>query len=557
MQPTCGRDNRKTLSFVFFCLSLPGDCIASSLPSTPFVTCNPPSSCPPAVVMMQMLRRAHTAGESRSSHCCNNATLQQSRMQLLNVCSVLFALCLCLCSAGVAAIAGELHKCSAAECRQPLHAFRSLRSHVDSLLLFVVVLHACSILQTRALSSAASNLGSSSLPVPRAASGRTAHGTDNPLSHPAGGLGVSALARPAGRQSVSGIVATVFGCSGLLGRYVVNHLGRIGSQVVCPYRSIDGMNVRHLKLAGDLGQIVPIPFDVADMDSVRRAVARSNVVINLIGQRTETVHHSYDDANAKVSYRLAQVSKAMGVEHFIQVSAVGADPLSDSAYFRSKAEGEAAVKEFFPDATIIRPTVMFAPQDHFLSYYAAMGKWLAALPITRDGERRLQPVHAADVARAVLGAIADPSSRGQIYELGGPDVFMEREIIDLCAHHTGNKIRTLNLPDGAARLYGALIGGRRNFSFLKSSGLPGGATIGALASKLSLPVVFHPDLVAQRHVDLVSNSRFSGLSALGVHAPTPLRNEIEKILEIHRENAIDHFPEAEKMKRDARDNASF
>jgi len=399
--------------------------------------------------------------------------------------------------------------------------------------------------------SAASAAPSNALrPLP----GQTAHGTDNPLM---GGLGVSALARPAGRQSVSGIVATVFGCSGHLGRYVVNHLGRIGSQVITPYRSIDGMNVRHLKLAGDLGQIVPIPVDIADMDSVRRAVARSNVVINLIGSRYETHHYSFDDVHAKIPYRLAQVSKAMGVERFIHVSAVGADAKSDSDLFRSKAAGEEAVKNFYPDATIIRPTVLFGPVDRFLAYYAYMAKHLAAIPMTQGGQRQVEPVFVGDVALAIMNSIADPAARGKTYELGGTKVFTEQEIIDLTAKHTVQNIRTFNMPDSVARLYGSIIGGRRDLSWLAESGLIGAPTIAALASKLSFPSVFNADMVAQKHTDLVSSRRFPGLDALGVQHPVTLEAEIERILAAHRAEPLDHFPEAEIMKRDAKDNASF
>ena len=369
-------------------------------------------------------------------------------------------------------------------------------------------------------------------------------------------MGVSALARPGGRQSVSGIVATVFGGSGLLGRYVVNHLGRIGSQVITPYRSADGMDVRRLKLAGDLGQIVPIPCDIADMESVRRCVARSNVVINCIGARYETVHYGFDDVHAKVPYRLAQIAKAAGVERFIHVSAVGADVNSSSAYFRSKGEGEAAVLEFYPDATIIRPTVLFGPQDDFLSYYAYVGTKLAAIPMSNGGQRKVQPVFVGDVARALMQSLADPASRGQTYELGGDDVWTEAQIIELCKTHTGADLKMFNMPDSLARIYGSVIGGRRTALANLRVG-PITNTLAALAGKLTLPSIFHADMVEQKHTDLVLSGRFPGLDDLGVSHPTPMLSEIEAVLLPHRVEALERFPEAEKMKRDAKDTASF
>jgi uncharacterized protein YbjT (DUF2867 family) len=337
----------------------------------------------------------------------------------------------------------------------------------------------------------------------------------------------------------------------------VNHLGRIGSQVVCPYRSIDGMNVRHLKLAGDLGQIVPIPVDIADMDSVRRAVARSNVVINLIGHRFETPHYSFDDVHAKIPYRIAQVCKGMGVERFIHVSAVGASPDSASGLFRSKFDGEEAVKSFYPDATIIRPTVLFGPVDRFLAYYAYMGKHLAGIPMTQGGARQVEPVFVGDVARAILHSIADPAARGQTYELGGGKVFTEQQIIDMTAKHTAQRIRTFNMPDSLASLYGSVVGGRRDLSFLANSGLIGAPTIAALAQKLTFPSVFNADMVAQKYTPLLASRRFPGLDSLGVPSPVALETEIERILASHRASEVDLFPEAETMKRDAKDNASL
>lgn len=331
--------------------------------------------------------------------------------------------------------------------------------------------------------------------------------------------------------------------------------------MIAPYRG-DGMNVRHLKLAGDLGQIVPIPFDMADTESIRRSIARSNVVINLIGSRNETSNYSFDDVHVKIPYRLAQISKSMGVERFIHVSAVGADIKSDSRFFKSKAVGERTVREFYPDATIIRPTALFGPQDRFLSYYAYIGHKLAAVPITRDGERKLQPVFVADVARAILNAIADPSSRGQIYELGGPTVLTEAELIKLVAKHTSSDVRGCNLPDPIARLYGSIIGGRRGLNVNVDRELtplaPVINALGSLVNKMSLPSIYHHDLVAQAYTDLlVDPARLPGLESLGVDQPMPLEAQIDRVLYPHRLETPNRFPEAEKMKRDAADVASY
>lgn len=373
-----------------------------------------------------------------------------------------------------------------------------------------------------------------------------------------GGLGLNSLVRPGGRQSVSGIVATVFGGSGFLGRYIVNNLGRIGSQVVTPYRG-DGMNVRHLKLAGDLGQIVPIPFDMADLDSIRRCVAKSNVVINCIGSKVETSNYSYNDVHDKIPYRLAQVCKAMGVEHFIHVSAAGAHPKSPSAFFASKAAGEESVREFYPDATILRPTVVFGPMDRFLSYYAYVGGKLYGIPMTRKGQRKLQPVFVGDIARAVLNAIADPEARGRTYELGGPDVYTEAEIVELVKKHTFHPyLQPFYMNDTMARLYGKVIGGRRTLSHDRTGGLvaAGLNTAAMFANKLSLPTIYNPDMVDQAHVDLLTHANMPSLADLGVEVAMPLESQIDRVLFAHRYKQPDRFPEAQRMRADAQGNES-
>lgn len=357
------------------------------------------------------------------------------------------------------------------------------------------------------------------------------------------------MARPGGRSSVSGIVATVFGCSGFLGRFVVNHLGRIGSQVIAPYRG-DSTKVRHLKLAGDLGQIVPIPMDMTDLETVHRAVARSNVVINLIGSSTETSNYSYDDVHGKVAYRLAQVSKAAGVERFIHVSAVGADPNSESSFFRSKAAGEEAVREFYPDATILRPTAIFGPKDRFLTYYAYVGQRVISLPMARQGERELQPVFVGDVARAVLNAIADPSTKGLTYELGGPMSLKEVELLKLVSEHTLSDIRPLMLSDTLALAYGKVIGGRFALPMIpRKKGAM--STVLKLLDKLTISSVYHPDMVYQSHTDLVVDPALPGLADLGIDAPMPLEAQISRVLWAHRSFAPDRFPvDAKKLARD-------
>lgn len=238
------------------------------------------------------------------------------------------------------------------------------------------------------------------------------------------------IPRNEGRSGVSGVVATVFGASGFLGRYVVNRLGRIGSQCVIPYRG-DGMNVRHLKLMGDLGQIVPLPTPLEDADAVARAVDRSNVVINLVGSQIQTRNYSLADTNVKCSYRIAKLAKEAGVERFIQVSALGADPNSTSTFLATKGEGEQAVQSFYPDATIIRPAPIFGDEDKFINRLADMAHFSLVMPVLGNAQQRVQPVYVTDVAAAIMNAVGDTRSRGQVYELGGSETYTQEEIINM------------------------------------------------------------------------------------------------------------------------------
>lgn len=267
-----------------------------------------------------------------------------------------------------------------------------------------------------------------------------------------------------GRQSVSGVTATVFGCNGFVGRYVVSRLGRIGSQVVLPYRG-DGMNTRHLKTMGDLGQMVFLPMDLTDEDSIRNAVKRSNVVINLVGAAHETVNYSYDDVHVKCTHRIAKICKeAGGVQRFIHVSAAGANLNANSKFLKSKAEGEQVVKDFFPDATIIRPCIIYGDEDKFLNRTAEIINMLPLVPLVGDGEQKMQPIYVQDVAQGIINAMVNSDAPGKTYTLGGPDVYTKREIVSFVSDKINRpECSVVEMPTSIAKLYARAI------SFLPAS----------------------------------------------------------------------------------------
>lgn len=244
-------------------------------------------------------------------------------------------------------------------------------------------------------------------------------------------LQVPNLYRPNDAQS-QGIVATVFGCTGFLGRYVVNQLANIGAQVITPYRG-DGFNARHLKVLGELGQVVPIPFDMKDTESIQKAVARSNVVINLIGSFHQTNNYNFDDVHVKVSHRLAKISKEAGVERFIQMSTVAADPNSRSPWIRSKYWSEVAVRDFYPEATVFRAAPIYGVEDYITNLAVNCFKFPTnqmVIPMYNNGMGLIQPVYCVDVANAITNSLGMYESAGATYELGGDEVLTQKKLYE-------------------------------------------------------------------------------------------------------------------------------
>lgn len=261
-----------------------------------------------------------------------------------------------------------------------------------------------------------------------------------------------------GRSSVSGIAASVFGSTGFLGRYVTNQLGKIGSQITVPYRG-DELYSRHLKVMGDLGQVVPVPFELRDDDSIRSAVSGSSVVINLLGKHLETPNYSFHDVHVERTQRLAEIAREEGAEHFVHVSTNVPAKECSSAWLATKREGEAAVLEVFPRATIIRPTDMFGTEDRFLVRMAMNVVQMPVIPLANVGESLVQPVWVNDVASVVAVAARDPEAHaGKVFELGGPDVFTVDECYKYVMEKTRREGRFLPLPATLAQLAQKIVG---------------------------------------------------------------------------------------------------
>jgi len=244
-------------------------------------------------------------------------------------------------------------------------------------------------------------------------------------------------------------VATVFGGSGFIGRYVVKRLAHQGFVVRAAVRDPEG--ALFLKPMGAVGQVVPLYASLTNESTVKRAVEGADLVVNLVGILAESRKGDFTRIHAEGAGRIARLATAAGVGRMVHVSAIGADPDSPSGYGRSKAAGEAAVREAFPGATVLRPSIVFGPEDQFFNRFAAMARLLPFMPVMA-GNTRFQPVYVGDVADAVIAGLASPEAAGALYELGGPEVFTFRELLQWILKATQRPRPLVNIPMPIARL---------------------------------------------------------------------------------------------------------
>ena len=250
-------------------------------------------------------------------------------------------------------------------------------------------------------------------------------------------------------------VITLFGGGGFVGRYVAQELLRAGARVRIAQR--DPREAWFLKPLGGLGQTQFLATDVRRPDTIARAVAGADAVVNLVG----ILDGAFDAVQADGARNIAEAAAAAGVRAMVQVSAIGADPQSPSAYGRSKAAGEAAVRAAFPNATIIRPSIIFGREDQFVNRFARMVAVAPIVPVLAPATK-FQPVYVADVAAAIVKALAEPGTHGgHLYELGGPNIVSMSGLIRWIAEALGRRPRLFELPDSVgasiSRLPGAPI----------------------------------------------------------------------------------------------------
>lgn len=240
-------------------------------------------------------------------------------------------------------------------------------------------------------------------------------------------------------------LVTLFGGGGFVGRYALQALLSAGARVRIAER--EPKRAYFLRSLGRLGQIQFVRADIGDPASVAAAVAGAEAVVNLVGILKGDFQRVHVDGAANV----ARAAAAAGARAFVQVSAIGADPASPSAYGRSKGEGEAAVRAAFPVATILRPSIVFGPEDSFVNRFASMARWFPLLPVIR-GSWRVQPIFAADLGKAIAAAALDARTHGgRTYELGGPNVTTMVELNRWIARAAGHPRPVFEVPDALAK----------------------------------------------------------------------------------------------------------
>ena len=236
---------------------------------------------------------------------------------------------------------------------------------------------------------------------------------------------------------------TIFGGSGFLGRYVVRALAKKGWRIKVATRRPN--RAFFLRPMGQVGQIGFIKCDVADAGQIAHAMAGSQAVVNLTGilfQRGQT----FDAVHVKGPEAIGREAARLGLRAMVHVSAIGADSESDSRYAESKAEGEKRVREAFPSATIMRPSLLFGPEDQFFNRFAEMARFLPALPLIGGGRTLFQPVFVSDAAAAIVTALDDPHAQAKTYELGGPTVYSFRQLMEIMLGVIDRKRLLVPLP---------------------------------------------------------------------------------------------------------------
>lgn len=255
------------------------------------------------------------------------------------------------------------------------------------------------------------------------------------------------------QHSERGLV-TIFGGPGFVGRYATRVLAERGWRIRGASRRPDLAG--HLQPMGAVGQIHPVQANLRYPESVARAVAGADAVVNAVGVLAPSGRQSFEALHVDGPRTIAKAAREAGVKRLIHVSAIGADAKSDANYALTKARGEAAVLEEFPEAVILRPSIIFGPEDEFFNRFAGMAQVSPLLPLIGGGRTRFQPVYVGDVGEAIANAVEGHGKPGTVYELGGPEVLSFKQLLDRTREWSDRHPRYISLPFWLAKLQALL-----------------------------------------------------------------------------------------------------
>jgi NADH dehydrogenase len=304
-------------------------------------------------------------------------------------------------------------------------------------------------------------------------------------------------------------LVTVFGGSGFIGNQAVRQLAKAGWRVRVAVRN-PALGYR-MRLAGDVGQIDVVQANIRNLASIERALEGATASVNLVGVLHESGRQKFQSIHAMGARNVAETARKAGVARVVQMSALGADLESSSKYARTKAMGEAAVREIYPDAVVMRPSIVFGPEDHFFNMFAAMATVSPALPLIGGGASRFQPVFVGDVGKAIACVLTRPEAAGQTFELGGPAIFSFKALMQMMLKEIERSRLLVPIPFPAAVLLG---------------------TAGDLAGHFIKPPITS-DQIELLKTDNVVSGQAPGLAELGL-TPTTLEAVLPSYLYRYR-----------------------
>ncbi len=248
---------------------------------------------------------------------------------------------------------------------------------------------------------------------------------------------------------------TIYGGSGFIGRHVVRAIARTGARMRIAVRRPE--LAFFLQPLGGVGQINPVQANVRYPDSLLAAAEDADAVINLVGLLFPAGKQTFKSVQDEGARHVAEAARAAGARSLVHLSAIGASAKAISVYARSKAAGEDAVREVFPDAVILRPSIVFGPEDDFFNRFAALARISPVLPLIGGGKTKIEPVFAGDVAKAVIAALTGKAEADAPYELGGPEVLTMKEVMQRVLVYTMRKRLLVSEPFWLAKLQGAFL----------------------------------------------------------------------------------------------------